>query len=184
RPTFHVSLLKPFKENSDDEFPGRTQGRPAPVLINNQWEYEVERIIATRKINRKPTQYLIKWKGYDSSENTWEPLANIRHAKKALEEFHRKNGPIKSGGNSPKNLRAMAKRPTIRTPEEDFGEFRSEEHTSELQSHRDLHSFPTRRSSDLRKNGPIKSGGNSPKNLRAMAKRPTIRTPEEDFGEF
>src|SRR5476649_1522679 len=27
---------------------------------------------------------------------------------------------------------------------------RSEEHTSELQSHRDLHSFPTRRSSDLR----------------------------------
>src|SRR5882672_3023613 len=29
------------------------------------------------------------------------------------------------------------------------GERRSEEHTSELQSHRDLHSFPTRRSSDL-----------------------------------
>src|SRR5882672_2105662 len=28
-------------------------------------------------------------------------------------------------------------------------ERRSEEHTSELQSHRDLHSFPTRRSSDL-----------------------------------
>src|SRR5260221_121256 len=31
-----------------------------------------------------------------------------------------------------------------------FGENgRSEEHTSELQSHSDLHSFPTRRSSDL-----------------------------------
>src|SRR5476649_2826902 len=29
------------------------------------------------------------------------------------------------------------------------GRLRSEEHTSELQSHRDLHSFPTRRSSDL-----------------------------------
>src|SRR5476649_329233 len=29
------------------------------------------------------------------------------------------------------------------------GARRSEEHTSELQSHRDLHSFPTRRSSDL-----------------------------------
>src|SRR5882672_5261041 len=29
------------------------------------------------------------------------------------------------------------------------GKNRSEEHTSELQSHRDLHSFPTRRSSDL-----------------------------------
>src|SRR5476649_566136 len=31
-----------------------------------------------------------------------------------------------------------------------FERLRSEEHTSELQSHRDLHSFPTRRSSDLR----------------------------------
>src|SRR5476649_2475850 len=30
-----------------------------------------------------------------------------------------------------------------------FNWLRSEEHTSELQSHRDLHSFPTRRSSDL-----------------------------------
>src|SRR5882672_1383765 len=30
---------------------------------------------------------------------------------------------------------------------------RSEEHTSELQSHRDLHSFPTRRSSDLPSDG-------------------------------
>src|SRR5476649_372412 len=30
---------------------------------------------------------------------------------------------------------------------------RSEEHTSELQSHRDLHSFPTRRSSDLERCG-------------------------------
>src|SRR6476646_7022613 len=30
---------------------------------------------------------------------------------------------------------------------------RSEEHTSELQSHRDLHSFPTRRSSDLASRG-------------------------------
>src|SRR4030095_10572507 len=32
--------------------------------------------------------------------------------------------------------------------------YRSEEHTSELQSHRDLHSFPTRRSSDLMLLGP------------------------------
>src|SRR5476649_1605503 len=31
----------------------------------------------------------------------------------------------------------------------DADAIRSEEHTSELQSHRDLHSFPTRRSSDL-----------------------------------
>src|SRR5882672_2610154 len=33
-------------------------------------------------------------------------------------------------------------------------EARSEEHTSELQSHSDLHSFPTRRSSDLASGAP------------------------------
>src|SRR5882672_7398651 len=35
---------------------------------------------------------------------------------------------------------------------------RSEEHTSELQSHRDLHSFPTRRSSDLFSNAAASAG--------------------------
>src|SRR5476649_155912 len=43
---------------------------------------------------------------------------------------------------------------------------RSEEHTSELQSHRDLHSFPTRRSSDLggRDRPPSVATGNCPGN--------------------
>src|SRR4029453_7912518 len=36
-----------------------------------------------------------------------------------------------------------------RSRENGLGDARSEEHTSELQSHRDLPSFPTRRSSDL-----------------------------------
>src|SRR5579875_2684327 len=36
-----------------------------------------------------------------------------------------------------------------RTPATVRNVLRSEEHTSELQSHSDLHSFPTRRSSDL-----------------------------------
>src|SRR5260221_332366 len=39
---------------------------------------------------------------------------------------------------------------------------RSEEHTSELQSHRDLHSFPTRRSSDLDPLTETSRGGSSP----------------------
>src|SRR5262252_5571602 len=41
------------------------------------------------------------------------------------------------------------------------GPWRSEEHTSELQSHSDLHSFPTRRSSDLRESR--KNSGDRPR---------------------
>src|SRR5437868_3672447 len=39
--------------------------------------------------------------------------------------------------------------PEVEQFEKEFAEFRSEEHTSELQSRFDLSSFPTRRSSDL-----------------------------------
>src|SRR5215218_6161144 len=48
-------------------------------------------------------------------------------------------------------------------------EARSEEHTSELQSHRDLHSFPTRRSSDLHG----RSRMASPARCRAGSYRPS-----------
>src|SRR5215211_6249944 len=44
---------------------------------------------------------------------------------------------------------SVATNSAIKTNVSTIAGFRSEEHTSELQSHRDLHSFPTRRSSDL-----------------------------------
>lgn len=38
--------------------------------------FEVEQIIERRKKGRG-WQYLVKWKGYDDSQNTWEPLKNL-----------------------------------------------------------------------------------------------------------
>src|SRR5476649_2213530 len=49
---------------------------------------------------------------------------------------------------------------------------RSEEHTSELQSHSDLHSFPTRRSSDLCMAGRRRSSRGSSKNIRIPSSSP------------
>src|SRR5579875_2710954 len=51
--------------------------------------------------------------------------------------------------------------PTTWPPAAATARVRSEEHTSELQSHRDLHSFPTRRSSDLGKVAKL-AGGDAP----------------------
>ena len=39
-------------------------------------EYEVEKILNKRMVDNK-TQYLIKWRGYDHNENTWERIENI-----------------------------------------------------------------------------------------------------------
>src|SRR5262252_8406996 len=50
---------------------------------------------------------------------------------------------------SPRSTPSSRARVCRRSPMMPRAIWRSEEHTSELQSHRDLHSFPTRRSSDL-----------------------------------
>eukprot|EP00884_Botryococcus_braunii_P004452 jgi/Botrbrau1/14007/Bobra.0296s0001.1 len=40
--------------------------------------YEVEAIIAKKRVE-KSWRYLVKWMGYDETENTCEPLAHVRH---------------------------------------------------------------------------------------------------------
>ena len=80
---FHAALLTPFKETS---FHGTTDTRPPPDLIEGEQEYEVEALLAHRKF-RGRLQYLVKWKGYDNSENTWEPESNLTHMEDLLSEY-------------------------------------------------------------------------------------------------
>ena len=51
--------------------------------------FEVEAIVAERSTD-SGVEYLVKWKGYESSENTWEPKENLEEARKVLREFERK----------------------------------------------------------------------------------------------
>ena len=63
---FHAALLTPFKETT---FHGTTETRPPPNLVDGQQEYEVEAILTHQRYRGKH-QYLVKWKGYNSSEIT------------------------------------------------------------------------------------------------------------------
>ena len=86
-PVFHETLLKPF---NTDIIPGRTQEPPSPIeIIEGGNRYEVEEILNSRK-KGKGVQYLVKWKGYGSNENTWEPSRNIDDSTQALHVFHQK----------------------------------------------------------------------------------------------
>ncbi len=49
-------------------------------------EYVVEKII-DKKIKRGHLQYLVKWAGYPDSENTWEPLPNLKNCFYAIEKY-------------------------------------------------------------------------------------------------
>ena len=66
---FHASLLSPYIETPEH---GPNFTRPPPELVGTEEEYEVESIVAHRNYRRKK-QYLVKWKGYPTSENSWEP---------------------------------------------------------------------------------------------------------------
>ncbi|XP_073520088.1 uncharacterized protein [Phyllobates terribilis] len=67
-------------------FPRRIPVPPDPVLIDGQEEFIVEGIINSR-IHRGRLQYLVKWQGYPSEENSWEPRENI-HPARLIELFH------------------------------------------------------------------------------------------------
>ncbi|XP_073411329.1 uncharacterized protein [Dendrobates tinctorius] len=84
-PVFHVSLLKTATPNS---FPGRSSSPPAPVLIDGQEEFVVEKILDSR-LRRDGVQYLVQWQGYSSEDNSWEPASNL-HAPRLLRQFHQR----------------------------------------------------------------------------------------------
>ena len=83
---FHVSLLEQYVEN---DIPGRIQPPPPSVTIEDQVEHEVEEVLDS-KIMRKRLFYLVKWKGYPVSENSWEPAPNLSNAKDLVDQFHAK----------------------------------------------------------------------------------------------
>ena len=84
-PVFHASLLTPYIE-TDSHGPNFSQ--PPPDVIEGENEYEVETIRKHRRFGRnKKLQYLLKWKGYPESDNTWEPVEQL-HAPQLLKEYH------------------------------------------------------------------------------------------------
>jgi hypothetical protein len=100
---FHVSLLEPVFENP---FIGREEDPPLPIIMDAEPEYEVEEILDSRLYNRK-VQYLVKWKGYQFSESTWEPWTNLTHCQELVKNFHARypSKPcsfFKSSGNRPR----------------------------------------------------------------------------------
>ena len=70
-PIFHALLLKP----ADNATPTAII---KPGYIDSQEEWEVEEVLNEQKINGQP-YYLIKWKGFNHSKNTWEPTRNLEY---------------------------------------------------------------------------------------------------------
>ncbi len=82
---FHASLLSPYCETTAH---GTNFTQPPPDLIGGEEEYEVESILNHQRHGKSRTlQYLIKWKDYPHSDNTWE-LADQVHALELTKAYH------------------------------------------------------------------------------------------------
>jgi hypothetical protein len=57
-----------------------------PDLINGIEEHKVE-FITKHRLHRQSHQYLVKWKGYPTADNMWEPESNLEHAAELLKEY-------------------------------------------------------------------------------------------------
>ncbi|KAF8748806.1 hypothetical protein RHS01_10558 [Rhizoctonia solani] len=78
---FYVGLLSKVKRDKKCTF----ENCPPPVTVDREEEYKVEGITDAKEHNRK-WFFRVKWKGYGSKENTWEPQENLKNAKDFLKE--------------------------------------------------------------------------------------------------
>ena len=76
---FHIFMLKFAHLNTSIQITFRYKSQ------KNQ-KYEIERIL-----RQKNQQYLIKWRKYLTSKNTWEPRENFTNCSKELKRFQRAN---------------------------------------------------------------------------------------------
>ncbi len=81
---FHIDLLMPYKEM---EQYGMPYTWPPPVIDQGEEEYEIKLIISDRRFGRNwKKQYLIHWKGYPSSKDSWVNHEDL-HAPEILQEY-------------------------------------------------------------------------------------------------
>ncbi len=86
-PVIHANLLTPYKETALHS-PNFT--RPPPDLIDGEEEYEAEEVQKVRRQGRgHKLHYLVKWKGFPTSDSTWEPVEHLKHAPELIANFYR-----------------------------------------------------------------------------------------------
>ena len=79
---FHVSLLERWKPRSGQE----ENTQPPDISPEGEEIWEVEKILGKRTKNGQ-LQYLLRWKGYNESWDTWTPASDFENMDELVQEF-------------------------------------------------------------------------------------------------
>ena len=71
-------------------------------------QYEVEKVV-NKRVHKGKVEYLLKWKGYPSDENTWEPEDSLE-CPELLQEYERNRAREKKPAEVKKETKKMKKR--------------------------------------------------------------------------
>ena len=66
---------------------------PMPELKDEAEEWEVKEVRGTRKVGQKKF-YLVKWVGWPSEYNSYEPEEHMENAREALKAFEKKHKAV------------------------------------------------------------------------------------------
>ena len=89
-PVVNVSKVHRYK----NQVKGQKKERLAPVIIEAEEEYEVEKILNEKKFRGKD-RYLVQQKGYIAKENTQELRENLENIENLVKEFKEEYGKIR-----------------------------------------------------------------------------------------
>src|SRR5882724_1857239 len=101
-PVFHVSMLEPATLNL---IPNQVQPPPLPIIVDDEPEFEIYKIIDSKIDNRHRAcklLYLVHWTGYKGTdeETSWILASELGHAAELVVDFHSaypaKSGPLSS----------------------------------------------------------------------------------------
>ena len=96
---FSIAHLE-FAKNSAIDFFQRTFQQSKSIFVNENIEnvqsFEIEKLIVSRETRRRDTEYLVRWKNYESEHDVWRNIFELKNAMKLVNEVKQNVSTISS----------------------------------------------------------------------------------------
>ena len=86
-----MAMTQQVETYTEDTFRRKPTLLPPVIMANDEEEYEIERILNSRRKGPYKVEYLVRWKTYGPEEDSWIKSDEMENAQELVEEFHAQN---------------------------------------------------------------------------------------------